>query len=295
MNHSFNRRDFLRRSGLAASGMLVASQAAAGKTKSPRKLFSAMGIAAPLERAADLKAGGAEFLTVGTSDMFTPDQPDSVFDAKLALIKASPLPVLACNGFLRPGLVCVGATANHDLVIDWAAVVFRRLKQAGGKFVVFGSGRSRMLPDGWPKDKADAQFIDLLKRMGPLAEQHGVTVVVEQLRAAECNYITRIGEAAALIRTANHPHVRVLADLYHMAQMGDTPADLKAAMDVVAHIEIAEKQERTYPGVAGDDFRPYFRILREADYSGAISVEGKGEADQVAAAFKEIARQAAEA
>jgi sugar phosphate isomerase/epimerase len=168
-------------------------------------------------------------------------------------------------------------------------------EQAGGKFMVFGSGGSRALRDDWPKDKADTQFIALLKRMGPLAEKHGVTVVVEQLREKECNYITRIGEAAALIRAAGHPNIRVLADLYHMAQMEDTPEDLKAAMDVVVHIEIAEKAERTYPGVAGDDFRPYFRVLREAGYHGAISIEGNGTGGQVAAAIREIRKQAAEA
>jgi sugar phosphate isomerase/epimerase len=47
--------------------------------------------------------------------------------------------------------------------------------------------------------------------------------------------------------------------------------------------------------VGGDDFRPFFRVLREAGYSGAISIEGKGSDDQIAAAFKEIAKQAAEA
>ena len=119
-------------------------------------------------------------------------------------------------------------------------------------------------------------------------------MVLEQLQAKECNYINRIGEAAALIRETGHPNVRLLADLYHMACGGDTPADLKAAMDVVVHIEIAEKAERTYPGVKGDDFRPYFRILREAGYHGAVSIEGRGNDGQIAHAFDEIARQAAE-
>ena len=86
----------------------------------------------------------------------------------------------------------------------------------------------------------------------------------------------------------------MLADLYHMASVGDTPADLKAAMDVVVHIEIAEKAGRTVPGVSGDDFRPYFRVLRESGYKGAVSIEGKWETAQVGPAFKEIAKQAEE-
>jgi hydroxypyruvate isomerase len=65
-------------------------------------------------------------------------------------------------------------------------------------------------------------------------------------------------------------------------------------MDVVVHVEIAEKAGRTVPGVSGDDFRPVFRVLREGGYHGAISIEGKYTDAQIGPAFREIARQAAE-
>lgn len=285
----------MRSGACAVAGASIASRATAADSAPPAPLFSAMGIAAPMKRSAELKAAGAQFLTENTSGFLVPDQSDEVFAKSLEKLKASALPVLACNGFIRPKhLRCVGGEANHDQVLEWAETSFRRLKQAGGKFIVFGSSGARRLPDGWTREKADVQFVALLKRMGPLAEKHGVTVVLEQLRAKECNYINRIGEAAALIREVNHPNVRVLADLYHMARGGDSPADLKAAMDVVVHIEIAEKEERTVPGVKGDDFRPYFRVLREAGYHGAISIEGRGDEGQIALAFAEIARQAAD-
>ncbi len=286
--HLFTRRTFVRTGTLALSATAIA----APETAKP--LFSAMGIAAPLDQATALKEQGADFLTLGTADLLCPDQPDAVFEQKLADLAKSPLPVLACNGFIRPAnLRCTGADANHDDILAWSRITFRRMKMAGGKFIVFGSGASRALRDGWTKQQADPQFVSLLERMAPLAAEQGITVVVEQLRASECNYINRIGEAAELIRRANHPNIRLLADLYHMAEMGDTPADLKAAMDLVVHVEIAEKKTRTYPGVNGDDFRPYFRVLREAGYHGAINIEGTGDFALAGSAFREIAKQAA--
>jgi sugar phosphate isomerase/epimerase len=90
------------------------------------------------------------------------------------------------------------------------------------------------------------------------------------------------------------PNVRLLADLYHMAKEGDTPADLKAAVDLLVHVEIAEKEGRTYPGVKGDDFRPFFRVLRDAGYAGAVSIEGRGKPEQLATAIQEIKKQAAD-
>ena len=290
--HLVTRRKFLHSGSLALVGAALTPRLLAQVPD--KKLFSAMGMSGSLNKAVAHTAAGAAFLTESVGDFLVPDQPDEKFAKNLAKLAASPLPILACNGFIRPAnLRSVGAEANHDLVLAWSEIAFRRLKQAGGKFIVFGSSGARALRDGWPKDKADAQFVALLKRMGPLAEQHGVTVVVEQLQASECNYINHLAEAAKLIREAGHPHVRVLADLFHMARMGDTPADLKAAMDVVVHLEIAEKAERTVPGVRGDDFRPFFRVLREAGYAGAISIEGKGTDAQLAPAFQEIAKQAA--
>jgi sugar phosphate isomerase/epimerase len=284
-----NRRAFLR-TGLLAATSLCGVKAAHGAETGG--LFSAMGISGGIGKAAFLKEQGAEFLTVGTNDLLCPDQPEEVFAKKLAQALAAPLPVLACNGFIRPAhLRCVGPEANHDEVLAWADTAFGRLKRVKGKFMVFGSGGARRIPEGWPREKAEEQFIALLKRMGPLAEKHGITVVVEQLQAKECNFINRIAHAASLIRAAGHPHIRLLADLYHMARMDDTPDDLKNAMDVVVHIEIAEKEERTFPGIKGDDFRPFFRVLKQSAYHGAISIEGKGDDSQIAAAFREIAKQ----
>lgn len=255
-----------------------------------------MGIAAPLEKALALKAEGAQFLTVSVGDFLVPDQPEEAFEKNLAKLADSPLPILACNGFIRPAnLHAVGPEANHDLILEWSDTSFRRLKKANGKFIVFGSAGARKIPEGWTKEKADEQFISLLKQMGPLAEKHGITVTIEQLQEKECNYITRISEGASIIRAVGHPRIRLLADLYHMTCMGDTPADLKAAMDVIVHMEIAEKEGRTVPGVSGDDFRPYFKVLKENGYKGAMSIEGKWQAGQVASAYKEIAKQAAEA
>ncbi|MDX2186415.1 MAG: sugar phosphate isomerase/epimerase family protein [Opitutaceae bacterium] len=291
----WSRRNFIKLSALAAGTLAFGQRRGAASTTGNPPLFTAMGIAAPLASAAELKEAGAQFLTEGVGSFLVPDKGEAEFALNLERLAASPLPVLACNGFIRPAhLRCVGAEANHDQVLDWADICFKRLHRAGGSLIVFGSGGSRELRDGWPKDKADEQFVALLKRMGPLAEAQGIVVVVEQLQARECNYINHLSEAAAVIRATGHPNVRLLADFYHMACMGDTPSDLAGAMDVVAHVEIAEKEGRTVPGVQGEDFRPFLRVLREHRYKGAISIEGKFEPSQVSGAFKEIRRQALE-
>lgn len=289
---NLSRRRFLTRAGLLTAGSLSCFDAWA-KVETAR-LFVQVGTTGDPGRATDLKKQGIDFMTGNTSKFLVPDKGEDVFAKNLEALKACPLPMLACNGFIRPKhLRCTGEDANHDEVLAWAEICFRRLAQAGGKFIVFGSGGSRNLRNGWSVEQADPQFVALLKRMGPIAEKHGIMVVVEQLNSKECNYINRIEHSARLIREVGHPCVRILADIYHMAMDGDTPDDLKKAMDVVAHIEIAEKKGRAYPGVGGQDFTPFFKVLKGAGYKGPINIEGRGKTEQLAKAIETIRAQEA--
>ncbi|MDX1680426.1 MAG: sugar phosphate isomerase/epimerase family protein [Akkermansiaceae bacterium] len=290
--YASSRRRFLTQSALLATAGLHGLRAWA-QNESPG-LFTRIGTTGGPDSAAALKKQGIDFMTGSTSGFLVPDQPDEVFEKHLQALKACPLPMLACNGFIRPKhLRCVGEEANHDEVLEWAGTCFRRLQQAGGKFIVFGSGGSRALRNGWTVDQADPQFVALLKRMGPLAARHDIMVVLEQLNTRECNYINRIEHSSRLVREVDHPNVRVLADLYHMAMEGDTPEDLKKAMDLVAQVEIAEKEGRAHPGFGGQDFTPYFRVLAEAGYHGAINIEGRGKVDQLSKAVETIRAQEA--
>jgi sugar phosphate isomerase/epimerase len=287
----FHRRAVIRTGVFAATALLTSRSRAAAESR----WISALGCAGTIERAEFLKAQGAGFITAGTKDLLMPDQPDAEFTARLAQAKASPLPVLACNGFIpAQGFACLGPEANHPAVLAWAETALSRLAKVGGKIMVMGSSKSRRLPDGWPLDRADAQYAELLAKLGPIAAKHGVTIAVEQLQPKECNFLNHLGRAAGLIRRAAHPNVRLLADLFHMAQVGDSPDELRKALDVLVHVEIAEKEKRSYPGVMGDDFRPFLRVLREGGYRGAINIEASGTDDQIANAFTELARQVGE-
>jgi sugar phosphate isomerase/epimerase len=205
------------------------------------------------------------------------------------------LPVRGCNVFLRPGLRCTGPDADHPRVLAYAETAFRRLRRLGGSFIGFGSSAARQIPDDWPKARADDQFIALLQAMAPLAARHQITVSAESQRRKEVNYLNRIAEVVAVVAAVDHPNIRVLADFYHMAVMGDAPADIAAAGPWVGLTDIAERERRTVPGVAGDDFRPAFTALARAGYRGPITIEGDGSPDQLRRAFAVIAAQSREA
>jgi sugar phosphate isomerase/epimerase len=271
---------------------LFAASASASPEKG-RVIFTDFGCNGEWNRAEVLHAAGITYLNSHTRRFLIPDQPDEKFAKHLANQEKSPIPVKSCNYFLPGSHRSVGEHADHEKVLAWSDVAFRRLKQVGGDMMIFGSGGSRYLKEGWPVEKADKQFVALLKKLGPLARKHGITVAVEPLNSEECNYLTSLTQVAALIRQVNHPNIRACADIYHMAKDGEGPEVLRAAMDVVDCIEIAEKKDRAYPGVGGQDFKPYFRVLRDAGYQGRINLEASGNDGQVAAAVKELKKQEA--
>lgn len=289
-----SRRDFVRTGALAA-GLTLAPASLRAATRRGR-LFTGVGITAPLERAAELKAAGADFLVEAVARFLVPDQPEAAFAPWRERALASPLPVLGCNSFLRdPRLRCTGPEADHPRVLAFAETAFRRFKSVGGEYIVFGSNTARQLPPGWSKEKGDEQFIALLRAMGPLAAAHGILVAVEAQQVSECNYLNHLDEVTAVVAATNHPSVRVLADLFHMARMGDTPAALERAMPWISVVEIAENRNRTLPGVDGDDFRPFFRVLAAGGFSGCIDIEGSGTPEQTKVAFATVRQQAADA
>ena len=59
--------------------------------------------------------------------------------------------------------------------------------------------------------------------------------------------------------------------------------------------EIAERERRTVPGVAGDDFRLAFAAVARAGYRGPITIEGNGTPDELRRAFAVIDTQSREA
>ena len=252
-----------------------------------------MGVSAALAQSHELKACGAEYIVEQVARFLMPDKPDAAFAPQLELIAKSALPVKGCNYFLGSNLRSTGPDVDHPRVLAFADTAFRRLRQAGGEFIVFGSGGSRGLRVGWAKEKADEQFTALLAAMGALAAEQKIMVVVESLNQRECNYLTRIGEVVDIVAKVNHPNVRALADFYHMAHMAETADDLSRAAPWLWMIEIAEKENRTAPGTAGDDFRPYFQALAKAGFRGGITIEGNWTPDELRRGFAEITRQTA--
>lgn len=253
-----------------------------------------IGLCVSVDKVQLARDAGFDFIEENIQNLFVAEQPEEAFAPKLKAVNASTLPVLAANGYLPPALKCVGPDVDDERLDRYAANAFRRANEANVRLLVFGSGGARQIPDGFSRDKAREQFLAYLKRLGPIAQKENVTVLIECLNSKECNFINKLSEGASLVKDAAHPNVQLLADIFHMMVDNDGPEEIVKYGSMLRHVHVAELKDRQAPGTAGEDFGPYLRALKQANYQGDLSFEcaWKNLSEQAAGSFKSFREQA---
>ena len=218
-------------------------------------------------------AAGHDYIEGFTQDVLMPERPDAEFRARAEVLRRSGQKMPASNRFLPAALKVVGPDIDYARLDSYAATAFRRAREIGMNFIVFGSAGARMVPEGFSPARAFEQYVDVLKQLGPLAEDQGVLLLVEPLNRTECNLVNTIREGADAVRRANTPGVQLLVDIFHMMRNGESPDDIVQAGPLIRHAHIAENRDRGAPGAQGEDFRPFLRALRRADYDAGLTSE----------------------
>ncbi|MEA4949854.1 MAG: sugar phosphate isomerase/epimerase family protein [Petrimonas sp.] len=252
-----------------------------------------IGICTNLANGEKMQQYGYAYVEEGVSRFLAPTKPEEEFERILNELANSPLPVKACNSFIPGSLKSVGNEADHKNILTFAETAFRRAQRAGVEIIVFGSGGSRSIPEGFPREKAREQFIELGRKMAPIAQKYNVTIVLEPLNSTECNFINSVSEGGEIVKEINHRHFMLLADLYHMKMENEGPDTLVKYGKLIRHVHIAEKQDRAVPGTYDEDFRPYVNALKKMSYTGKISIEARWRDfdSQIPTAIETIKRQ----
>ncbi|QDK77792.1 sugar phosphate isomerase/epimerase [Spirosoma sp. KCTC 42546] len=233
-----------------------------------------LGVCTSYDKAGLLKRLGYSFVEESVGRFLIPDEGgDAQFEKNRLALAEETFPVRSYIYFFPGKLKSVGPDLHHEAILARAEVALKRAKECGSKNIVFGSGGSRAIPDGFDRATAKAQHIALCQKMAPLAEKYGVTLAVEPLNRSETNFINSLAEGVEIIQAVNNPWFKLQCDIYHMLKDNESPDEIVKYGQYITHCHIAEKQKRTAPGVMGDDFRPYFRALKKIKYTGGLSLE----------------------
>lgn len=203
---------------------------------------------------------------------------EEAFENFKSRVSKTGLPVeTAC--VLFPGEIkLVGETANWGAAESYLKKILARLERLGVKVVVLGSGGSRRIPEGYSPELAEKEFVAAAKKIGDLAEAHGILIALEPINRLETNFLNTVAEGLALVRKIKHPAVKLLADAWHMARENEGVGILFTSAEHLIHAHTAGVVARRFPGTPGEnDLAGFFDTLKECGYAGRLTVEAKTE------------------
>ncbi|MBP3958267.1 TIM barrel protein [Gemmata sp. G18] len=132
---------------------------------------------------------------------------------------------------------------------------------------------------GVPQEKMHENVIEGLKKGAPIAEKHGITLILEPMNVrvdhkGHCLY----GSAPTIkiVKAVNSKHVKILWDLYHMhITEGDLCGHLREgfAADAVAYIQLADHPGRNEPGTGEIHYPRVLKELKALKYTGYVGLE----------------------
>ena len=149
--------------------------------------------------------------------------------------------------------------------------IARRLKSPA---LVLASGPTIA---GRSRPEQHSAMVSVLKKCAPLAEEAGVTLLVEPVNTRVDHpgvFLDLTPEGLDMIEEVASPRVRLLYDMYHSTCMGEDPeAVLADRMHLVGHVQVADAPGRHEPGSGAIDWKRYMGVLQAKGYRGAIGME----------------------
>lgn len=130
---------------------------------------------------------------------------------------------------------------------------------------------------GVQNSKKTAVMFNVLKELAPIAEEAKVTLVLEALNTKldhVGNFLDRTADSAEVVRVVNSPYIKALYDVYHMQIVeGNIIDTLKAYIDAIAYIHVADVPGRHEPGTGEINYKNVFNTLKELKYDKVIGFE----------------------
>ncbi|MBA4056581.1 MAG: hypothetical protein C0490_17835, partial [Marivirga sp.] len=131
------------------------------KTNTPQ-----IGVVQDIENDSLLQAFGYLSLVESTSKILSPrNVSEEQFEQHLQTIQKLRIPLFACNLFIPGDLKVVGEKVDEKAVLTYVQIVFQRAQAAGLEMIIWGSGGSRGIPDGFDRIKAKEQFISMARKI----------------------------------------------------------------------------------------------------------------------------------
>ncbi len=133
---------------------------------------------------------------------------------------------------------------------------------------------------------------DTLNRIADLADEHGVTFMIENLNLPVDHPgvpFAKIEDTLALVSAVNRPGLRLNLDLYHVQiGEGNLISWCERCLPYIGEIQLADVPGRKEPGTGEINYAGVARALDRMGYRGPVCMEAfaSGDPEAALAAFR---------
>jgi len=118
--------------------------------------------------------------------------------------------------------------------------------------------------------------VETFQSLGPVAEQHGVTLALEPLNRFETYFLNTVEDGVRLCDEIGHPSVGLLVDTFHAnIEEKSIPEAYRRAAKHLKHVHTCEN-DRGAPGSGHVEWREVVTALHEIGYDGWLTNESFG-------------------
>ena len=201
---------------------------------------------------------------------------DEEFSSVLSLMETTPLKMERASLLYPKTMALLGDEYDEKTMREYLEKAFERMNELSCPLVVFGSGKSRMLPEEMKWTEGFLTLVRVTQLTADIASDYGVDIAIETLNRSETNMINTLTEGAALQAVVGRKNVGLLADAYHMRKEGEDMNKIIYCSPLM-HTHIALKEGRAFPVEECAEVEEFFDMLKKSGYDGTMSIEGKSE------------------
>lgn len=124
--------------------------------------------------------------------------------------------------------------------------------------------------------QAETTAVANLRQLAPLADEAGITLLIEALNSVDAPgyWPSTVAAAARLVDEVDRSNVRLQLDQYHAAMAGENALTcLEEYFPMVGHVQIADVPGRHEPGTGSEPIGEFLKALDRLGYEGFVGLE----------------------
>lgn len=177
----------------------------------------------------------------------------------------------ALSADLSRGILNAGRKEELLGALEESIPVYKRLN-AVGMILLIGE-RLDM-----PYAQQIENVVECLRYIQPVAEQNGITLLVEPLNDLDRKnyFLPRSAEVFEILKAVDSPNIKLLFDIYHEQLMrGNILNSIRENIERIGHFHVADAPGRHEPGTGEIYYPNILKAIKNTSYNGYIGLEYK--------------------